>query len=279
MSASEAPRLRLPDPAGTFDGRARRLDALASGHAAAEWLELLASIARGQQAAVRDVAVAARRASGDGPPLAMARVPRDAAWQQMLDVVLDTADNPELPLEARAAIARLVAASPADRDQLAGRVLAGALRAEELAEATFVGAALQAWFGTLAGALEPLAPGAAERTCPICGAQPVAAIVDGSTRVRYLTCSLCGTEWHLPRLTCAACGTEEGLAYFRIEGDEGAEAEACTACHGYLKLFDREKRPGADPLADDVATLGLDVLLAEEGFRRIGSNPWLAVEG
>jgi FdhE protein len=30
-----------------------------------------------------------------------------------------------------------------------------------------------------------------------------------------------------------------------------------------------------EPLADDVATLGLDMLLAEEGWKRGGHNPFL----
>jgi FdhE protein len=35
------------------------------------------------------------------------------------------------------------------------------------------------------------------------------------------------------------------------------------------------KNPALDPVADDVATVALDVLAAEEGFRRSGANPFL----
>jgi FdhE protein len=275
----DPPRLRLPDPARTFDGRARRLGALADGHAAGDWLALLAAITRGQHAAVRDVPVPEARAPGAGPPLALLRVPRDSTWQRMLAVLLQTADDPGLPAEARAAIARLTAAEPAALERLAGRLLAGTIGREELAEATFVGAALQAWFGALAGGLGGVEPDATARTCPVCGAQPVAGVIDGSTRLRYLSCSLCGTQWNFSRVTCVGCGGEAALTYFKIEGEAGAEAEACDACHGYLKLFDQEQRPGADAQADDVATLGLDLLLADEGYRRLGASPWLAVAG
>lgn len=279
MSAVEPPRLRLADPARAFEVRARRLGALAQGHAAGEWLAFLAGVARGQQAAVRDVPVPAARASGDGPPLALHRVPLDPTWQQMLLVIVEAADSPTLPPETRAAIARLVAAGPSDRDALAARLLADRVGSEEMADATLVAAALQAWFVALTGRLEAPAAGGRAPSCPVCGAEPVAGVVDGSTRLRWLACSLCGAEWNVPRLSCVSCGSEERLAYLRIEGEEGAEAEACDACRGYLKLFDREKRPGAEPLADDVATLALDLLLAQDGYRRIGANPWLAVEG
>ena len=50
------------------------------------------------------------------------------------------------------------------------------------------------------------------------------------------------------------------------------KAEACGACHTYLKLFYREERPAAEPVADDLATVALDVLLGEEGFARGGVN-------
>jgi FdhE protein len=35
------------------------------------------------------------------------------------------------------------------------------------------------------------------------------------------------------------------------------------------------RRPGTKPVADDVATLGLDILLAEEGWKRGAQNPFL----
>ena len=37
----------------------------------------------------------------------------------------------------------------------------------------------------------------------------------------------------------------------------------------------QQQRPELDPVADDVATLGLDLLVREEGFRRGAVNPFL----
>jgi len=48
--------------------------------------------------------------------------------------------------------------------------------------------------------------------------------------------------------------------------------------NGLLRHFE-EHRPGADPAADDAATLALDLLMAEEGYGRAGTNLYLVVGG
>jgi len=98
----------------------------------------------------------------------------------------------------------------------------------------------------------------------------------GDDRLRYLTCSLCAAEWHLTRVMCATCRATDGISYFSIEGDpDTAKAEACERCRTYLKLFYLERAPRAEALADDVATLSLDLLLSEEGYSRGGVNLFL----
>jgi FdhE protein len=42
-----------------------------------------------------------------------------------------------------------------------------------------------------------------------------------------------------------------------------------------MKVLNRQKDAALDPVADDVATLGLDLLVRELGFRRGGINPFL----
>jgi FdhE protein len=274
---AEPERVRLLDPALRFEARARRLLRLAQGHAAGDWLRLHARIAWGQSAAVRQVRVPAVRAAVDGPPLAWERICRDSTWRLMLAEVLSGASTPGLPAEAVAAICLLDAADVARLEALADLQLAGRTPRNELATAPFVGAALQAWFAALAVRLEPMTAAASAGACPVCGAPPVAGVIDGTTRLRFLTCGLCGAEWNARRLTCIACDDDARLAYFHVDGDEGAEAEACETCRGYVKLFDLEQRVGVEPVADDAATLALDLLMAEEGYRRIGPTPLLAV--
>ncbi len=271
--APEAQRLRVAEPALLFERRGARLEALAAGHSARDWLLLLARVARGQAAAVREVPVEPVRAGGGGPPLDFARVPRGVVWRRMLGVVLSAARAPGLPAETVEALRRLTGSAASDLEALAGGVLADDVPADRLACAPFAGAALQAWFASLASHLDPSAvPTGPAASCPVCGSPAVAGVVDIGTRFEFLSCSLCAAEWNVPRLRCSGCGTDAGLAYFHVEGDAGAKAEACEACRAYLKLFDAEKRPGADAAADDAATLALDLLMAEEGYGRAGVN-------
>jgi FdhE protein len=266
--------LRLPDPALLFEGRAARLRTLAEGHAAEDWLLLLARVAAGQRAAVREVPVQPARAPGDGPPLEAGRVPRDGAWRRMLGLIVDAARSPGAPVETQDALRRLADSGVSHLEAIADGVLRGEVAADRLACAPFVAAALQAWFTALAARLDPgtVSARTADDACPICGSPPVAGIVQQADRRRYLSCALCSAEWNVPRLRCTTCGDEGAIAYLHAEGDAGASAEACGGCRAYLKLFDEEKRPGADAAADDAATLALDLVLGEEGWRRTGTN-------
>jgi FdhE protein len=264
--------VEFPDPARLFAARAARLRLLAEGHPAGDWLRLLARIADGQGAAARDVGVPPVPAAPGGPPLAFDLVRRDATWRTMLRVVLSCAEDPTPPAETVQVVRRLAGAAPTWLEAIADRQLAGALPRDEAGSAPFVGAALQAWFAVLAGRLDRAPVGAPGTGCPACGAPPVAACIDSTSRRRRLACSLCATTWSVPRLTCASCGEDSGLAYFHVEGRPAAKAEACAGCGGYLKLFDLEEDPAAEAVADDTATLALDLLVAERGFGRIGVN-------
>jgi FdhE protein len=268
----DAPPLRLPDPGLLFDARAARLRALAAGHAAPEWLLLLSRIATGQARAVREVPAGRARAPGEGPPLAFDRLSRDDAWRRMLAVILSAAHAPGLPVETEDALRWLAEAGVPELEAVADRLLAGELPQERLSCAPFVGGALQAWLAGLAAMLDPSVVPAPGGGCPVCGGPPVAGVVQGGDRLRYLTCALCAAEWNVPRVRCAICGTEAGLQYLHVEGDSGAKAEACRSCGTYVKLFDGEKRPGSDAAADDAATIALDLLVAEDGWRRAGVN-------
>jgi FdhE protein len=268
--------VRIHDPALVFERRAARLHALAAGHSAEDWLLLLSRIAAGQRNAVREIAVAPVRAPAGRPPLAPDALPRDGAWRRMLGIVLGAAKAPGLPVETRDAIRRLSDADVSDLEHVADGVLAGEVARDRLACAPFVGAALQAWFGALAARLDPAALAPGVDACPVCGSPPVAGVVQGEDRLRFLSCALCASEWNVPRVRCVLCGDEGELAYYGVQDDEGTKAEACPSCRAYLKLFYEEHRPGTEPAADDAATIALDLLLAEEGFGRLGSNLYVA---
>jgi FdhE protein len=42
-----------------------------------------------------------------------------------------------------------------------------------------------------------------------------------------------------------------------------------------VKILQQQKDPDVDPFADDVASLGLDILVREAGYRRGAFNPFL----
>lgn len=272
----DPPAVRVAEPALRFDARAARLRALAEGHAAAEWLSLLAQIARGQAAAVREVRpAAAPPAAPDGPPLAWDRIPRDGAWRRMLAVLLSHVRTGEMPAETQEAVRRLSESDEAQLEALAGAFLAGAVPSDRAACAPFVGAALQAWFAALAARIDPGGLGPTHGACAVCGGPPVAGVVQGDDRRRYVSCALCTAEWNVPRVHCVSCDTATAPEYFQIEGQQGAKAEACPACRSYVKLFDALDRPGAEPAADDAATIALDLMLAEDGWLRAGANVYV----
>jgi len=118
--------------------------------------------------------------------------------------------------------------------------------------------------------------------CPVCGTPPVASIVRIGGRyqgLRYLHCGLCATEWHMVRVKCSHCETTEGISYYAVEGQGDAlKAETCGQCHHYRKIAYMEKDPMVEPLADDLASLALDVMMGEAGYGRANGNPllWLA---
>jgi FdhE protein len=274
---AKADPFRVPDPALLFEGRAGRLAKLAEGSPTPEYLTLLSRVATGQRSAVRDVPVKPARAPGQGPPLLAEAVPRDETWQRMLGIVIAAARAPGLPAETTGALRRLSEPDVSSLESLAGAVLGGSVPPDRLACAPFVGAALQAWFGALASLLDPATVAAAGGpTCPACGSPPVAGVVQASDRLRYLSCLLCGAEWNFPRLQCLACGKDDALAYYGVDALPGVKAEACGRCRAYTKVFEQEKRPGVEPAADDVATIALDLVLAQDGWQRVGGNLYLA---
>jgi FdhE protein len=120
--------------------------------------------------------------------------------------------------------------------------------------------------------------------CPVCGTLPVASIVRAEKAYqghRYLHCSLCATEWHLVRVKCSHCESTEGVHYRSIDtgliegGPSAVRAEACDSCKTYRKICYQEHDMAVEPVADDLGSLALDLLMSEAGFHRGSGNPLL----
>jgi FdhE protein len=291
--AGEPPAVLAP-AADLFMRRAARFDQLADGHTLGDWLRYLGALSRAQHAAlcalpklpVPDAAAMALAREHRMPALPAQSWPHDPAWHQALRSIA-VALLPAAPGPARADLERM-ATLPAERiEALAGRVLHTELYGDDAGLLPYVGAALQVlWTGLAQRVVPSLTQLDVPGVCPCCGFLPVASVVrtvNETANLRYLHCALCNTEWNLVRVKCAACDSTEGVAYRELAGDAvrqpgAVRAETCDSCKSYLKIVYQEQG-GVDPVADDLATLALDILVDEAGYSRAGPNLLLVPGG
>ena len=91
------------------------------------------------------------------------------------------------------------------------------------------------------------------------------------------------SQWlNLPRTICH-CESTKGIHYHSLEAlaTDGAvqdasqasvQAETCDECHHYIKIVRMERELNVDPVADDLASLTLDILVSEAGYEAHGVN-------
>jgi FdhE protein len=290
-NVAQPPFARLPDLTTLFDRRANRLVGVARGHALGDYLEFVAALAQAQAAVVRRLPPGtlpgadqiAFYQENKLPILDRLTWPRDPSWLAALDGILDGLAQAAMPEAAMAALRRLGALDIVGREALADRALGIDPAPPEPATACFVSAALQVYWTRMAALLEPDAvrPVEPDGICPVCGSAPIASIVyaEGSLHgVRFLCCPLCASEWHTVRIKCANCQSTKGIAYQHIADQSAAlKAETCDECRTYTKIVYMDKDPQAEPFADDLATLALDILVGEAGWARATANPFLVL--
>ncbi len=112
--------------------------------------------------------------------------------------------------------------------------------------------------------------------CPICGSLPHLSLLKEEAGKRYLLCSFCGYQWRIDRLFCPFCNNKEqgSLQYFCGEGEETYRIDLCDKCHQYIKTIDLRNIEEVNPLLEDLATLHLDLLATQKGYKRPAPNPW-----
>ena len=260
------PRIRLPDPTSVFSARAARLRHLSEGHAVGDYLRLMAALADAQQAALD--------------------TRTDGEWRVVLIKLCETiAATPGFPDGVAAACTRVRALPAAELAEQVDLLLSNSVEGVDAQAAPFIMAALQVCQTRTVCALSP--EEVTERAgalhipgcCPMCGALPVASIVRADKAYqgyRYLHCSVCASEWHLVRIKCSQCESTEGIHYHSIEGGSSAvRAEACDSCKTYRKICYQEQDMTVEPVADDLGSLALDLLMTEAGFHRGSGNPLL----
>ena len=288
-AANIPPFLKLPAQQ-LFAQRGERLRQLAEGHPLGDYLNLLAELCDIQQTLLDqppalpmpDAAALRRSAEHDMPPLGYEVLVREGAWLALLDPLLDAfATTPASPIAN--ALRQLREADAGQRKAWALALLNGQFDLLPAALVPFLGATLQVAFSHWLLALpEGLLNEREEQTlCPACGSPPVAGVIHNRGKangLRYLACSLCSCQWHYVRIKCSHCRKSEGLFYLAPHDDarEAARAplraEVCPNCKSYLKQCYLEHDEAAEPQADDLASLALDIRLAEDGYLRSAPN-------
>ena len=294
------PRVRLPPLATLFRERAARLRHLASDHPIGAYLLFAARLVQAQHRLAAQAAVpepladeVVRRANAHGMPLVSPSQALPPAWRDTLRALAaELSGDPAVPTPLEPVLRRLAAADDDALDTLACRALTDRLGHENLAAAPLVMAALQLVFAVRAAALDVgVVPYAEPATvCPVCGSAPVASVLRIGGEAgghRYLHCGLCAAEWHMVRVKCSHCESTKGERYPGVEdaradgskvGNQVVLAETCDQCHAYRKIVNQEKDPYAEPLADDLASLTLDLLMGDTEFFRASGNPLLAID-
>jgi len=296
--------LRLPERSSSFADRELRLRQLAAGHSMCDFLRFMASVAQAQHAQLQDMpslslpdaAQIEVAASGGRPPLPADAGPGDPAWREVLRSLLRRlqpllADSPALSV-----VQQLAHADDEHLERQAQRLLNGVTLGLDLGTAPLVAAALQVCWTHQVLELQRLHGEARDAPfgriddatlCPCCGSRPTASITRigaDESGYRYLHCSLCSAQWHMVRIKCSHCESTKGIHYQGLEAPPGHEAsasaaspgavqaETCDECRHYLKLVHMEKDPHVEPVADDLASVTLDLLVSDAGFARHGVN-------
>ena len=301
LHAAAPDPILLADPTAVFADRASRFDALATRDPGQRvFFAFMAHLSRAQHAAVASheprglpgPSLLATRHEHRMPVLPAGLAERDASWVAALRGVLRaSARDATFPLPAAVGNARrtLEAASDDEIDRLGGALLAFDYESLPADVVPWLAAGLQVhWVKSVATlgreAMRPLDVG---NVCPCCGSLPVASLrrIGGLQQgLRFLVCSLCAAQWHMVRIKCSHCESTAGMGYLTLSTDPDSEvgkaaatrevvkAEVCDECSSYLKLVSLESDMNADPVADDLATLALDLLTDERGYARIGPN-------
>lgn len=215
------------------------------------------------------------------PLIDRARAADDDRLGPVFDRLFAEAAGVEMPENAAAALAKVANASRQQRRAMVDTVFAGRLPDDAIAEHIYVWSGLQVYFAGLASALDPKAARpVADGLCPICGSLPASSMVvgwAGAHGARFCACSLCNSMWHYVRIKCTCCGSTKGIGYKQVDGGDGVvKAETCDECQSWTKIIYQQSSSGAEPIADDVGSLGIDLLMRSEPYRRGGFSPLLA---
>ena len=283
-AAGDIVRLYLPSPT-LFADRAKRCRQLAIDHPLGGYLAFCAVVAEQQQLEfdqfpllpLPDAKMLYHCREHDMPPLSPEGWPPHPHWQEVVQRLLK-AGMTSLPAQGQQAVQEAPVNDPTWLNAQQTALLQGKVQRVDPAIAPFIGAALQVQWSALASRLSvaDLALGEEHRLCPVCGSHPLASVLYAtgpSKGLRYLHCALCGCQWHMVRAKCSNCGNGQGIEYFSLNQHlPHVQAEACPDCNSYIKLIRQHGDIPVDPLADDLASLALDLCMDEKNYAKTAVN-------
>ncbi|WP_192457531.1 formate dehydrogenase accessory protein FdhE [Musicola keenii] len=279
------PPLLFANLKSLYSNRAERLRQLAENHPLEDYLDFAATVVEAQQKVLHDHPLQQDLTfllenNGERPPLDVSVFPRDPHWQTLLRALVEEL-KPGADGQVLSTLENLEKMSAQEWETLASALLNQQFSEEDNDKAPFVWAALSLYWAQMATGLPGKARaelGEHRQFCPVCGSIPVSGVVQlGTTSgLRYLHCNLCETEWHMVRVKCSNCEQAGKLNYWSLDDENSAiKTESCDDCGTYLKLLYQEKDHRVEAVADDLASLVLDIKMEEEGFARSSINPFL----
>lgn len=278
----QAPAVLFANPKNLYQRRAKRLRDLAQNHPLSDYLLFAADIVESQLSTLEKNPLPPQQLEQLNAiePLNAKTFKRDSIWREYLTEILDEI-KPKANEQIAATIEFLEKASSAELEEMANKLLAQEFNLVSSDKAVFIWAALSLYW--LQAAQQIPHNSQVENAenlhhCPVCGSLPVANIVQIGTSqgLRYLHCNLCESEWNLVRAQCTNCNSHDKLEMWSLNEELAlVRAETCGSCESYLKMMFQEKDPYVEPVADDLASIFLDIEMEEKGFARSGLNPFI----
>ncbi len=281
-NAYETPAILFANPKNLYQRRAKRLRYLAKDHPMADYLLFVAEIVESQLATLEKNPLPKQTFEqlNGIEPLNAKNFKRNGIWRGYLSEILYEI-KPKANEQVAATIESLEKAGSSELEEMASQLLTEELNLVSSDKAVFIWAALSLYWLQLAQQIphaSRLENSENIHYCPVCGSAPVASMVHIGTSqgLRYLHCALCESEWNLVRAQCTNCNGHDKLELWSLNEKLALiRAETCGSCESYLKMMFQEKDPNVEAVADDLASIFLDVEMEEKGFARSGLNPFI----
>ncbi len=280
------PLVYYPSPKSLYANRLARITQLTMDSPLSDYLTFCHKIVLAQSEIVAheplhcDFAhLVQQGADHDCPPLSLENLPLNDTWFNYLHKII--AMTQAINTEIDAILNQLKKYTKDELFAKAQYLLMGRYAEVSSNESLFIWCALSVYYTQLASLLPGKAVADTAQQCwhcPVCQSSPTASIIHigQNTGLRYLHCSLCESEWYVPRAKCTNCDNLENITYYSLDRELSAiKTECCEKCHSYLKIFYQDQDPHLDIVTDDINSLVLDMETEKLGFAKSGINTLL----